>query len=174
MTVRILLAVVATTLSACGSRGPVAIPGAPDLMIPGAVAQQLDQRWSGWQVVPAAPAEASACRSRFSEPSSTVVTGDWNGDGTTDLAFQIATSDGRRVVAVFERLDGEYLIAEVTAAPDTSGVLGVERKASAYRTQPDGVTFYYGLDTIAFGACAEPERAYFWTGTTFEGRTVYE
>ena len=174
MTVRIVLVVVATILSACGSRGPVAVPGAPDVMIPAPVAEQLNRRWSGWQIVPAAPADAAACQSRFSEPSGTVVTGDWNGDGTTDLAFQIATSDGRRVIAAFERLDGEYLVADVTEAPATGGVLGVERKASAYRTQPDGVAFYFGLDTIAFGSCAEPERAYFWTGTAFEGRSVYE
>jgi hypothetical protein len=174
MFVRILMFGATLALASCGAgRGSVEVPGAPGVTIPGRVAARLDARWSGWQIVPPGP-EAAACTTRFDEPASAVVTGDWNGDGAPDLAFQIATPDGRRVVAAFQRLDGEYLVEEVTTAPAPGGVLGVERKAGAYRHQADGVEFYYGLDTIAFGACSQPEMAYFWTGTRFEGREVYE
>lgn len=174
MLMRIVMLGAAALAAACGgARGPVSVPGVPGVTIPRAVARALSDRWNDWQMI-APGAEAAQCATRFSDPPAAVATGDWNGDGATDLALQIAAPDGRRVVAAFARLDGEYLVAEVTAVPDTGGVLGVERKAGAYRHQADGVVFYYGLDTIAFGACTQPEMAYFWNGTTFEGRAVFE
>jgi hypothetical protein len=174
MFVRILMLGATMIAAACGgTRAPVAVPGAPGITIPRNDDDQLDRRWSNWQIVPPA-AEAAACTSRFSDPPSAVVTGDWNGDGMIDLAFQVSTPAGRRVVAAFGRLDDEYVLSDVTATPDAAGVLGVERKAGAYRQQPDGATFFYSLDTIAFGACTQPEMAYFWTGTVFEGRAVYD
>ncbi len=174
MLMRIVILGAAVLTAACaGGRGPVSVPGVPGVTIPRAVAAAVSERWDDWQIV-APGTEAAQCASRFSDPPSAVATGDWNGDGTTDLAFQIVASDGRRVVAAFARLDGEYLVSEVTPVPDTGGVLGVERKASAYRHQSDGVVFYFSLDTIAFGACDRPEMAYFWNGTTFDGRAVFE
>lgn len=169
----VMLGTAVLTVACAGGRGSVSVSSVPGVTIPRAVAQALSDRWDDWQVV-APGAEAAPCAGRFSDPPSAVATGDWNGDGTTDLAVQIAASDGRRVVAAFARLDGEYHIAEVTPVPDTGGVLGVERRAGAYRHQADGAVFYYGLDTIAFGACNQPEMAYFWTGTSFDGRAVFE
>jgi hypothetical protein len=151
----------------------VSVPGVPGVTIPRAVASAVSARWDDWQIV-APGAEAAQCASRFSDPPSAVATGDWNGDGTTDLAFQITAPDGQRIVAAFARLDGEYLVFEVTPVPDSGGVLGVERKAGPYRHQADGVVHYYSLDTIAFGACTQPEMAYFWNGTTFDARAVFD
>ena len=174
MLMRIVMLGAVVLMAACsGGRGAVSVPGVPGVTIPRAVASAVSDRWDDWQIV-APGAEAAQCASRFSDPPSAVATGDWNGDGTTDLAFQIAAPDGRRIVAAFARLDGEYLVFEVTPVPDTGGVLGVERKAGPYRHQADGVVHYYSLDTIAFGACNQPETAYFWNGTTFDGRAVFE
>ncbi len=174
MLMRIVMLGAAVLASACaGSRGAVSLPGVPGVTIPRGVASALSARWDDWQIV-APGAEATQCASRFTEPPSAVATGDWNGDGTADLAFQIATPDGRRVVAAFARLDGEYLVVEVTPVADTGGVLGVERRSGAYRHQSEGLVFYYSLDTIAFGACDQPEMVYFWTGESFDGRAVFE
>jgi hypothetical protein len=174
MLMRIVMLGAAILTAACaGSRGTVAVPGVPGATIPRAVASALSDRWDDWQIV-APGAEAAACASRFSDPPAAVATGDWNGDGTADLAFQITAPDGRRVVAAFARLDGEYVVSEVTPVPDAGGVLGVERRAGSYRHQADGAVYYFSLDTLAFGACNQPEMAYFWTGTAFEGRAVFE
>ncbi len=173
MRMRIVMLGAAVLTAACASsRGPVSVPGVPGVTIPRAVARALSDRWDDWRIV-APGADAAQCASRFSDPPAAVASGDWNGDGSADLAFHITSADGPRVVAAFARLDGAYLLAEVAAAPGSGGVLGVKRKAGAYRHEADGLVFYYSLDTIAFGACNQPEMVYFWNGTGFDGRTVF-
>ncbi len=177
MPVRLLLLSLAIAVAACTGARREAVPvvGAPGVTIPAAVARLLNSSWKGWQIVAPPAAEAAACSSRFDSPPAAVVTGDWNGDAAADLAFEISGLAGRRVVAALARLDGEYQVYEVIAVPESGGgVLGIEGQGGRYRGQPGGVDLYYGLDTIAFGPCSQPETAYFWTGSKFEARRVFD
>ena len=174
MRVRIpMLALAIAAVGCAGARAPVPVAGAPGVTIPSVVKNALDAQWGGWQIVTPG-AEAAPCASRFDRPPVAVATGDWNGDGTDDLAFQIAAPDGRRIVVAFARLDGAYVLREVSAVQDAGGVLGVKRRARSYRQQADGIEFFYSLDTLAFGPCDQPETVYFWNGTAFEGRRVFD
>ncbi len=174
MQMRFAILGMAVVMAACGGgRGPVTVPGLTGVAIPRAVAAQLSDRFGTWQIV-GPGAEAAQCASRFSDPPGPIASGDFNGDGATDIAFQVAANGARHVVAAFARLDGEYVLAEVTAAPEAGGVLGVERKAAPYRHDADGLVFYYSLDTISFGPCGQPQMAYFWGGTSFQARPVFE
>ena len=174
MHMRVAILGMAVMMAACGGRqGSVTVPGLPGVAIPRAVAAQLASRFGDWQIV-GPGTEAAPCASRFTEPPGPIATGDFNGDGTTDVALQVSAGDGRHVVAAFARLDGEYVLADVTAAPDAGGVLGVERKAGPFRYDADGLIFYYSLDTISFGPCGQPQMAYFWGGTSFQGRPVFD
>ncbi len=173
MFVRIGLVGLAIAGAACGgARGPVEIAGTPGVTIPAALKRALDSTWRGWQVV-TPPADVSACATRYDQPPAPVTSADFNGDGIGDFALQIATPEGRHVVAGLARIDGEYDVRAISAVDDAAGVLGIKRRGSAYRTQADGLAHFYGLDTLAFGACSQPETAYFWTGTGFEGNRVY-
>jgi hypothetical protein len=169
---RILMLTVAVGAAACGSAtAPVSVPGPPGLMLPAGLKEALDNRWPQWEIVP--PADAAACGTRFDRPPAAIITTDLNGDATEDFAFQIASPDGRHVVAALARIDQEYDILEVATGTDASAVLGVKRRGRSYRQQAEGVEHFFSLDTLAFGPCNQPETAYLWTGTAFQTTRVY-
>lgn len=154
-----------------GARAPVPVDGAPGVTIPAAVKDALNARWDDWQIVPPA-ADAAACASRFDSPPAAVATGDWNGDGTVDVAFQISSPEGRRIVAALQRIDG-YTLTEVSPVKEADGVLGVKRRGKSYRQDDKGIEHFYSLNTLAFGPCNQPETAYFWNGSGFDARQVF-
>jgi len=170
---RILILNLAVLVGACAhASDPVAVPGAAGLTLPGGVKEALDARWRGWEIVPP-PADTTACAKRFDRPPAAIITTDLNGDATEDFAFQITSPEGRRVVAALGRIDHRYEILEVATGTDASAVLGVKRRGRSYREQAEGVEYFFNLDTLAFGPCAQPETAYPWNGTAFEAVHVF-
>jgi hypothetical protein len=168
--VGILIACVA---SACASSGaPVAVPGTDEASIPRAALDALRDRWDGVQLGRAGPV---SCGSAAVGPEPPLVSGDWNGDGTTDLALWVRTGELSRLVAVFARGGSEYLALEV-GEPEVlvTSRLEIMRRASLFRTPALNVDAYLALDTVVSRDCDGSRTAWFWSGDGFRARALLD
>jgi len=150
---------------ACGNPNrPVTLPGPDQAQVARGAVRALAALGSGAE--PSPPAETCG---EASAP--TALTGDLNGDGTTDVVMWAVVDGRHRLVAVFARLDGEYLavpVGELDGDGVPVGVLEIERRGTPYQLASLAVDFFFGLDTVVTRACDGTRIAWFWTGSRFE------
>jgi hypothetical protein len=146
---------------------PVVVPGAAEATIPRGAVRILEQRWGPIEL----GSSMSATCPGVSGAPATLVRGDFNGDGVEDFAVWVTAGGTPRLAALFARLDGEHLLAEVgEGRPAGPVMLEVARRGTAY-TSPT-VESFYGVDTLVLRGCDGTRTAWFWTGASFQPQTV--
>jgi len=146
-----------------GPRAPVTVPGSVGATIPHGALDALRSRWDG---VKLGAGDSGNC-AEGPDPTP-LVSGDLNGDGTTDIALWVTIGNTSRLAALFARVGGEYSVAEVVG-PDESARGRVEllRRGTLVRTPPGRFDPYLGLDTISLRACDGSRVAWVWMGSGF-------
>jgi hypothetical protein len=156
--------------AACANAArPVAVPGAGDATITRGAVRALEARWDRVEL----GRSVSAICPGAAGPPAPLVRGDFNGDGTKDVALWVTTAGVPRLVALFARLDGEYTVAEVAdTTAVASGSLEVARRGTSYQLASLTIDAFFGLDTIVLGACDGTRTAWFWTGGAFQAQPL--
>jgi hypothetical protein len=98
------------------------------------------------------------------------VTGDFDGDGATDVAVPVRRSDGVHLVAGLLHTYG-YTVMDV--APSIAGsTLAVRPRGMRYATPGSIVDYYFSADTIVVSPCNGTPTAYTWNGTAFQAQPL--
>jgi hypothetical protein len=164
VTILMLLAGLATAHASSGQSTPASTTqdGSEP---PSAVISAVTHHWKG-ATLAEVPHAAPACAERGAQ-GSRFITGDFNGDGSQDVALAIQTADGIRIVAAMYQTH-DYVLKDVAAKVDlTNAVLSVRRHGEAYRVPNITVDNYFSLDTIVVTPCGQASTAYLWTGSAF-------
>jgi hypothetical protein len=149
----------------CGgasSRAPLEAPGitAP----PSALRDFVADRWPRGQIAAAtAPCVPSA--------TPAFVSGDFNGDGLTDIAARVSTPEGAHLVHAIARL-GDFAFYAVPLDGDlATGQLGLRKRGEKYLPE-SGVSDYLGADTPTVTPCGQQPTAFFSTGSGIDPRRI--
>jgi hypothetical protein len=127
-----------------------------------------------WSRVELGDARDLSCPGAATTPAP-LVTGDFNGDGTEDVALWISAAGTPRLAALFARLDGEYTAVEAgDPALVGSSMLEVARRGTTYRLESLRSGAYFGLDTVALRGCDGARTALFWTGESFDAQRLID
>lgn len=157
-------------VSACDrARTPIAIPGAGDATLPRGAIRAIEARWPQAEL---GTSRSATCPSATGAPS-TMITGDFNGDGSNDAVLWISTPAGPRLVAVFARLNSEYTAVDLgDEAAAFNGTIDVGRRGTPYQPVTMPMRLHFGVDTVVLSACDGAQAAYFWTGDTFHSERL--
>jgi hypothetical protein len=158
--------VAAGTMAACGSASaPVSVPGAAgNLTITRGALEAVEAHWPSVQL---GTSRSATCPSAAGAPTS-LLQGDFDGDGSRDAVLWITTAGTPRLVAVFSRLNGEYLVADLgDQAAASTGLLEIGARGTPYHAASLAIELHYGVDTVVLRECAGAATAYLWTGSTF-------
>jgi hypothetical protein len=151
----------------CSSGGPLsATTGAEGASsgVPHAVLAQVESQWRGAKVLTTGP-EGAACTGLTADQAAASMKGDFNGDGSMDVALRVRRADGVHVVAAFFETY-RYRLTDV--ARDAGGVqFSIRRRGSTYRTPDSIVDHYFSADTLVLTPCGQPPTAYIWSGGSF-------
>jgi hypothetical protein len=121
-------------------------------------------QWSGARV---ATVDAP-CANGTDTPA--YVTGDFDGDGATDVIAPIRRSDGVHLVAGLLHTYG-YAVTEVV--PSVAGsTLSVRPRGMRYAIPGSIVDYYFSADTIVVSPCNGTPTAYIWNGTSFQAQPL--
>jgi hypothetical protein len=134
-----------------------------------ALLQLARDKWKSADVVKAT--SNPQCQTGTPESADGVVAGDFNGDGTPDLAAQVSTPDGVHLVAAIVRTDQDQLV-DIAKVPESGTQLAVSSKGARYFKPQSQFDFYYGTDTITLADCSQVRTAYVWNGTGFQSMPV--
>ena len=159
----VVLSCLVLTLGCGGKQATVDQPasGAP----PAVVVDYVDQQWPNAQI--AAPSGAS-CSTPASPP---FVTGDFNGDGLTDIAARVAAPDGTRLVHAIARVNTFVFYSIPLEGDLANGQLSMRKRGDKYVPE-SGVADYFGADTPVVTPCGLPPTAFFPTGTGIDPRKI--
>ncbi len=168
------LILLATLEAACSSGGPLKVGGAnaDPTTLPKSFAGHIESQWKGASVVarvtsPCAPASASGSGPQAVDAAA-FVTGDFDGDGFSDVAAPVKRGDGLHVVAGL-RHTYEYTVMDVIGKPDDAADrLTVRPRGTLYKVPGSDVDYYFGADTIVLAPCSESPTAFLWTGSSFD------
>lgn len=152
--------------SACSTGAPLstnaiqATPAGP----PSPFADAVKAQWPGARV---ATLDAP-CANGTDAPA--YVTGDFDGDGATDVIAPIRRSDGVHLVAGLLHTYG-YAVTEVV--PSIAGsTLSVRPRGMRYAIPGSIVDYYFSADTIVVSPCNGTPTAYIWNGTSFQAQPL--
>ncbi len=152
--------------SACSTGGPLppkatqATPAGP----PNPFVDAVKARWSGARVA----ALDAPCVNGAETPA--YVTGDFDGDGATDVAAPIRQADGVHLVAGLLHTYG-YTVMDVV--PSIAGsTLAVRPRGMRYAIPGSIVDYYFSADTIVVSPCNGTPTAHIWNGTTFQAQAL--
>jgi hypothetical protein len=156
---------------ACSSGGalkPVTSAGASPA-VPRAIVNQIKDTWTGAKVLTTGP-DGPACAGQTAEQAAPSMAGDFNGDGSMDLAVRVQRADGVHIVAaLFETFN--YKLTDV-ASDAGSSQFSMRKRGSTYR-QPDSVVdHYFGADTLVLTPCGQLPTAYIWDGNSFQAQRI--
>ena len=154
--------------TACGNAdAPVVLPGPGEVTAPRGAVAALERLWPG-----AEPASAVASCTA-AEVAPVGANGDFNGDGTADVAMWADVDGSTRLVVVLTRIGGDYLAVPVeTPEVAPAGTLEVGRRGTTYQLASLTVDSFYGLDTIVTRTCDGARTAWFWTGSRFDAQSL--
>lgn len=158
------------TLAGCASvTSPVQVGGAADATIPRGAVRALEQRWAQVEL---GSSISATCPGTSGAPT-TLVRGDFNGDGTDDIVMWVTAGGTPRLVALFARLDGEHVVAEFGESPVSGpATLEVARRGTAYSLASLTVGAFFGVDTVLLRGCDGVRTAWFWTGASFQPQAL--
>lgn len=168
------LILLATLEAACSSGGPLKVS---DATLPKPFVSHVESQWTGASVVPratspCAPAAASGSSTQAVDAPAAFVTGDFDGDGFSDVAAPVKRGDGLHVVAGL-RHTYEYTMMDVIGKPDESADrLTVRPRGTLYKVPGSDVDYYFGADTIVLAPCSGSPTAFLWTGSSFDPRPL--
>jgi hypothetical protein len=152
--------------SACSTGAPLstnaiqATPAGP----PSPFADAVKAQWPGARV---ATLDAP-CANGTDAPA--YVTGDFDGDGATDVIAPIRRSDGVHLVAGLLHTYG-YAVTEVV--PSIAGsTLSVRPRGMRYAIPGSIVDYYFSADTIVVSPRNGTPTAYIWNGTSFQAQPL--
>ena len=142
----------------------------PAVAVPKAVLKLLEARWKGWRL--ATVDNVGACAATLNGRSPSFVRADLNGDGTEDVALQITTNDGTRIIAVISRLGDDAELIEVDQVSGAPEVLGFGQRGKKFSPSDLVQVDYFGMDTLTASRCEKTTTAYFWMGAGFRKRVI--
>jgi hypothetical protein len=142
----------------------------PAAAVPKAVLKLLDERWKGWRL--ATVDNVGACAATLNGRSPSFVRADLNGDGTEDVALQIATDDGIRIIAAISRMNDDVELIEVDQVSGAPEVLGFAQRGKKFSPDDLAQFDYFGVDTLTTSRCEKTTTAYFWMGASFRKRLI--
>jgi hypothetical protein len=168
-----------TALLLCGCALAVRCGGTPtrlvrlpdsSLSVPAGVLRLVKDRWNDARIGSPPASTAPACSASVGAPP--VIAGDFNGDGTQDLAVQVQARDGAHLAVALARLKNYELLDVVRAAPAPMGVMAIGHRGAGYRTPDSAMDYFFSADTLLVMPCGGPTTAYFWNGSGFDPQTV--
>jgi hypothetical protein len=152
--------------SACSTGAPLstkaiqATPAGP----PSPFVDAVKARWSGARVA----ALDAPCANGTETPA--YITGDFDGDGATDVAAPVRRSDGVHLVAGLLHTYG-YAVMDVV--PSIAGsTLSVRPRGMRYGLPGSIVDYYFSADTIVVSPCDGTPTAHIWNGTSFQAQPL--
>jgi hypothetical protein len=154
--------------SACGATPATQLPAPPTgSTLPSSLTKIVAARWKGARIE--APAAQSGCASTTSTTAAQpFTTGDFDGDGATDVAFWAVATDGPHLAVAIARLGG-YSLREITlASPPVVGSISTRPRATRYHRGGSPMDWYFGTDTLVVTPCGAAPVAYLWTGFGFD------
>lgn len=161
--------------AACSSGGPLTTTATSTdaVTVPRPFVQLIESRWKGASV---AARTTSPCSPGPETPAADAqrayLAGDFDGDGTTDVAVPVKRDDGLHVVAGFQHTY-DYTVIDVTETADASADrFTVRPRGMLYKVPGSDVDYYFGADTIVLSPCGGAPTAYLWTGTGFDPRPL--
>lgn len=153
--------------SGCAATRPTSFPAPPDgTTVPREVRRLVTARWKGARIE--TPAAAACNGGESTSEARPFTTGDFDGDGATDIALWAVTRDGPRLAVALARLGG-YSLREVTpAATPTVGPISIRSRGARYHRADSTMDWYFGADTLVVSPCGAPPVAYLWSGFGFD------
>jgi len=158
----VLLGVLSMSLAGAGIQTAARQP--PPLS--GKARDALNTMWPGWQVA-AVDAAATACAPGAAAGPVAI---DIDGDGTSDLALAVQTTDGVRLAVLIHRPWGYDLYdVDGLGTGSVSGYLAVTPRGTSYPNPRTSLNSYAGYDTVTLLRCDDAARTlYLWRGFMFE------
>jgi hypothetical protein len=155
--------------SGCGGVRATAFPAPPTgSTLPPSLTRLVAARWSGARVETPTPAASCTPPDGARAAARPFTTGDFNGDGATDVALWAVTPQGPHLAVAIARLGG-YTLHEVTAAAAPAvGPISTRSRAERYHRAGSTMDWYFGADTLVVSPCGAAPVAYLWTGFGFD------
>lgn len=157
---------IAGLAAACGSASaPLTVPGAAgEATITRGALRAVRAQWPNVEI---GTPRSATCPSATGAPT-TLLQGDFDGDGSRDSVLWISTNGAPRLVAVFTRLNDEYVVVDLgDAAAASTGMLEMGARGAPYQAANLAIELHYGVDTVVLRECDGTATAYLWTGSTF-------
>jgi hypothetical protein len=154
--------------SACGARA-TRLPTPPTgSTLPRNLTRLVASRWRGARVEMPAAATTCAASNGASAATQPFTTGDFDGDGSTDVALWAVTPEGPHLAVAIARLGGYTLHEVAPAAGPAVGPISIRPRAARYRRAGSTMDWYFGADTLVVSPCGAAPVAYLWTGFGFD------
>jgi hypothetical protein len=162
--------ILAAGTAACSTGSPLkpqAAAASPDAA-PKPFVQNIKAAWKNASLVVPDTAACTPAASATAAGSSPVVSGDFDGDGATDVAAPVKRDDGLHVVAGL-RHTYDYKVVDVLDKADTAAErLAVRPRGALYNLPGSDVDYYFGTDTLVIAPCDGSPTAYLWNGQGFD------
>ena len=156
--------------SACAATPATQLPAPPTgSTLPSSLTKIVAARWKGAHIdAPPAQAGCASPAGASATAAPLLVTGDFDGDGSTDVAFWAVAPDGPHLAVAIARLGGYALHEIALANPPTIGSISTRPRATRYRRADSPMDWYFGTDTLVVTPCGAAPVAYLWTGFGFD------
>lgn len=172
MRVSLCLSILAMAAFAAGCATPAPPPTLPATLdaatLPPAARAALNTQWphQGWQLATITPADISCPAA--AKASNVIVTSDLDSDNLPDIALEVTTPHGVRLVALMARDDGYHLF-DLDGLGDRAASAGlvIEKRGDRYVSQATTFEDYFSQDTVATVSCGQGTTSYFWNGLGF-------
>ena len=147
-----------------GGKPPVVVSGAE---VPREAQTVLSEKWQGWTPAELDP-QATSCQPAGGTAPLAVIA-DLDSDTKADLALQIKTAEGIKLVALMRRGE-EYAVFELDKLGDGQSptYLGLEKRGTRFPSPLTSTDDFYAADTLATYKCGKPIVHYIWTGLGFK------
>jgi hypothetical protein len=136
---------------------------------PSTVVSLIESTWPDAKVTDAGT--GPACPSAPADPAAPVLAGDFNGDGTADVAVRVQRADGLHLATGMHQTYA-YVVVDVGLLADPSSGIAVRPKGATYMVPDTAIDSYFGADTLVVTPCGKPPTAYLWNGSAFTPQVI--
>ena len=158
-----MLCLLAAAAAGCGvfTKSHAVPPGVPENS-----SDAITDKWSDWLLAPPAAAPAGCTDTGLA--TGPVIKGDFDGDGTQDVAVMITVNGTPHLAVVLSRATAPAVYELALPAGGLSQALALHKRGARYRTATATVDDYLVADTLGTDACGAAGEIWLWSGDNFK------